>query len=282
MIHPRIKKIILLLFPSVIKHRMFAHYKQLNWKTLSVLEFDAELLVLDFLLTKDSVFFDVGANKGEYTYYAQNLALPNNCFVFEPEKNLYYLLSKLFKKCNVFDIALSDKKGTYQFKTPLINGVADNCLSSLEINNIEDNETQALITTVKTDTLDEFVKKNNVTPTVIKIDVEGHELAVLKGAEQTIAKHKPTLIIEIEQRHHKHNDINTVFYNFKNKGYNCHYYSKPMRQLCSFDDKVNLTNTKEYFGKINYINNYIFIHSSNTQIKSIDAINKIISQNMTL
>ncbi len=35
------------------------------------------------------------------------------------------------------------------------------------------------------------------TPSFIKIDVEGHELKVLKGAEQTLRKHKPTVLIEI-------------------------------------------------------------------------------------
>jgi hypothetical protein len=35
------------------------------------------------------------------------------------------------------------------------------------------------------------------TPSFIKIDVEGHELKVLKGAEETLKKHKPTVLIEI-------------------------------------------------------------------------------------
>ena len=35
------------------------------------------------------------------------------------------------------------------------------------------------------------------TPCLVKIDVEGHELEVLKGAEMTIRKHKPNMYIEI-------------------------------------------------------------------------------------
>src|SRR5210317_1073903 len=35
------------------------------------------------------------------------------------------------------------------------------------------------------------------TPSFLKIDVEGHELRVLKGAEETLKKHKPTVLIEI-------------------------------------------------------------------------------------
>ena len=71
-----IKSILLSIFPSIIKKRVFAHYHTLNWKSLSKVEFDAELVLLEFLLQKDSVFFDIGANKGEYAYYAERLINP--------------------------------------------------------------------------------------------------------------------------------------------------------------------------------------------------------------
>ncbi len=252
---------------------MFAHYQTLNWKTLRVTAFDAELLLLEFFFNKDSVFIDVGTNKGEYAYYAEKLINPKNIYLFEPEKKLNKYLKAIFSDCQIFDFALSDKKGIHQFKIPLINGVADNCLSSLEVNNKEDNETEAIIYKVKTDKLDNFVEEKKIRPTLIKIDVEGHELSVLKGSEHTISKHHPTLIIEIEQRHHKDINIDSVFESFKQKGYNCYYYSKKQSQLFPYENKTYLTNTKEYFGKIEYINNYIFIHELNKTIKSIELIN---------
>lgn len=268
-----IKSILLIIAPSFIKKRVFAHYQSLNWKTLSRSEFDAELLLLEFLLNKNSVFFDIGTNKGEYAYYAEKLMNPKNIYLFEPEKKLNKQLQAIFSNCHVNNVALSDNKGAHQFKIPVINGTIDNCLSSLEIDNKEDNETESIIYEVKTDTLDNFTREKNIIPDLIKIDVEGHELSVLKGAENFISEHHPTLIIEIEQRHHKNTNIESVFESFKVKGYQCYYYSKKQSQLFSYDNKTHLTNTKDYFGKIDYINNYIFIHESNKTIQPIELIN---------
>ncbi len=268
-----VKRILLVFFPSFIKRRVFAHYSPLNWKNLSITEFDAELLLLEFLLNRDSVFFDIGTNKGEYAYYTEKLIDPKNIYLFEPEKTLNKQLKAIFKHCQIFDIALSDRKGVHLFKIPLINGIADNCLSSLEVENKEQNETESIIYEVKTDTLDNFIKEKDLHPDLIKIDVEGHELSVLQGGQNYIANYHPTLIIEIEQRHHSSINIETVFESFKNKGYACYYYSKKQSRLFSYDDKSYLTNSAEYFGKIDYINNYIFIHKDNQKIKSIDAIN---------
>ena len=273
-----IKNILLVIAPSIIKKRVFGHYELLSWENLSVLEFDAELMLLEFLVHKNSVFFDIGANKGEYVYYAENFIESKHIYVFEPQKKLYKQLKAVFKNAQVFDVALSDKKGIHLLKTPIINGHADNCLSSLEVKHIEDNEEDAIEYEVKTDTLDAFTVSYQVFPDLIKIDVEGHELSVLKGAENYILKHHPTLIIEIEQRHHADINIDLVFKSFSEQGYQAYYYSKKKSQLFSYLDKTNLTNSKDYFGKIDYINNYIFIHTSNTSIKSIDAMNKAISQ----
>ncbi len=272
-----IKNILLSIAPSLIKKRVFTHYQSLNWKSLTDSEFDAELLLLEFFINPNSIFFDIGANKGEYAYYAEKLMNTKNIYLFEPEKKLNKQLKAIFKECQIFAIALSDTKGTHQFKIPIINGVLDNCLSSLEVENKEDNETEAIIYEVKTDTLDNFTKEKVIFPDLIKIDVEGHELSVLKGAENYITQHHPTLIIEIEQRHHKNIEIDSVFESFKNKGYNCYYYSKKQAQLFPYKNKTHLTNTKDHFGKIDYINNYIFIHHTNKTIKSIEVINQEIA-----
>lgn len=268
------KNILLIVYPRFIKNRVFRHYQHLNWQTLSSSEFDAELLLLEFFLNKNSIFFDIGANKGEYALYSEKHISANQIYLFEPEKRLNYQLKHIFSQSHVLSLALSDKKGEFQFKIPLINGVLDNCLSSLEVHHKEVNETEAIIYKVKTDSLDNFVTQQNLKPDLIKIDVEGHELNVLKGAKNYLAQFHPTLIIEIEQRHHQNTDLEIIFNQFKQQGYLCYYFSKKVLQLFPYEDKTHLTNHESYFGSKEYINNYIFIHQSNTSIPSIEEINK--------
>ena len=62
---------------------------------------------------------------------------------------------------------------------------------------------------------------------LMKIDVEGHELSVLKGAEQTILKNKPVIILEIlggvyrcNANDQENAKINDVIQLLKNYGYN--------------------------------------------------------------
>jgi hypothetical protein len=50
--------------------------------------------------------------------------------------------------------------------------------------------------------LDTFVVSHALTPAFIKIDVEGFELAVLRGAEALLREHKPALMVEVQADHH--------------------------------------------------------------------------------
>jgi FkbM family methyltransferase len=50
-------------------------------------------------------------------------------------------------------------------------------------------------------TLDNFCKENDLKPHVIKIDTEGAEVGILKGAIQTLRTHQPTIYLSVHPRH---------------------------------------------------------------------------------
>ena len=78
----------------------------------------------------------------------------------------------------------------------------------------------------------------------IKIDVEGHELAVIKGAENTIRKNKPILLVEIEERHSQKKVSDTLNY-INSLGYISYFYKNELLKTSSLDN-------------LNLYNNFIF------------------------
>jgi FkbM family methyltransferase len=237
---------------------------------------DGELILLKYLLNNASVFFDIGSNTGTYAYFAEKIIAQKNIYLFEPEKELSSQLKKIYSHAHVFNMAMSDKTGVQQFKIPYVNGVLDKSLSTLEVHALEKNETKNIIYAVQTDSLDAFTKAKNIFPDLIKIDVEGHEQTVLKGANAYIKTYFPTMIIEIEQRHHPDTSVESVFKSLLDLNYQCYYFSKSMNKLFNYTEKTYLLNDVKYFGTKDYVNNYIFIHSGNKSIMPIEKINALL------
>lgn len=110
--------------------------------------------------------------------------------IFEPIPSNYKICQeklKGFKGISFYKVALSDKKNTLNFLENGSGSVASE-KGSLKI---------------KTDLLDNIIAKDSK-PTYIKMDVEGSELEVIKGAKNTIKKHHPKLAISI---YHKPEDF---------------------------------------------------------------------------
>jgi FkbM family methyltransferase len=53
---------------------------------------------------------------------------------------------------------------------------------------------------VRVTTIDALCERHNLSPGFIKIDVEGHEFQVLRGADKTITKHRPVILMEVSRK----------------------------------------------------------------------------------
>ncbi len=134
---------------------------------------------------------DVGAHKAMILKRILRQFPDGKHFAFEPIPVLYKKLQRKFgKKVEIHNVALSNKKGIADFfvcpDRPAISGLKKrNISSSVRIEKVQ----------VQTDRLDDIIPYD-IRIHLIKIDVEGAELMVLKGAVQMLKRYKPIVLFE--------------------------------------------------------------------------------------
>lgn len=156
---------------------------------------EAELRILPFLIDKNRNCVDAGANKGVFTYWMERLS--RHVYAYEPNPKMFKTLVKsIGAKATVNFAALSDQAGEFALRIPkTTRGSYSNQGASLNHFKVGDSYGEVMVDTRRLD--DEGLTDVGF----IKIDVEGHEMEVLDGAVATIKRDRPTLLIEMEQRH---------------------------------------------------------------------------------
>lgn len=142
-------------------------------------------------LTVDSVTIDVGANNGSILSRLIEIAPLGLNIAFEPNPFFAQYLKVKFPCAEIREVALSDSKGITDFYRNLDSPA----LSTLEFDRSANFARSDLIQVEKS-TLD--IELSHLTRIdFLKIDVEGHELEVLKGAETLLNLHQPAIVVEI-------------------------------------------------------------------------------------
>jgi FkbM family methyltransferase len=149
-------------------------------------------LILKRVVEDSSNCIDVGCHKGEILDLILKFSPKGKHFAFEP---IPYLFNQLKDKYNnravVYPYALSDKKGETTFQ------LVKNAPAYSGINKRKYDIAHPDIEEIKVElrTLDEVIP-SDVKIDVIKIDVEGGEFGVLKGAKELLKKNLPVVIFE--------------------------------------------------------------------------------------
>ncbi len=187
-------------------------------------------------LRSDDLFVDVGANIGSYTVLAGGHVGAKVVSVEPVPKTFEYLktniaINQISEKVMVYNFALGNEKGHLSFTSTLdtMNHVATGT---------EDN-----IIRVPVETLDAILEKEQE-PVLLKIDVEGFETNVLKGASQTLLKNTlKAIIIELNGSGLKYGYDEAEIHNkLVSAGYHPHRYD-PFKRTLAKIDKFGTHNT---------------------------------------
>jgi FkbM family methyltransferase len=198
---------------------------------------------------------DVGANYGMYTQALRRCC--RKVWSFEPQPHFATLLENGYR-CDIeagrlvlYRCALSDTAGHATLRTPLL----DRGYSTIEAGNEMDGKVNCsrgvAELTVETKRLDDIELES---PGFIKIDVEGHEECVLRGAVATLERHRPNLLVEVENRH-REGSVGRVAALLKALGYSGFYLDDD--RLVSLDHfRPEVNQNAEFPDK--YKRNFIF------------------------
>ncbi|PYK29728.1 MAG: hypothetical protein DME57_09300 [Verrucomicrobia bacterium] len=155
---------------------------------------EPELRLLPRLVSKTDAALDIGANIGFYAYRMSQIF--SKVYAFEINDEVTGELQSYNPgNITIMPVGLSSQAGESTLHIPVLNDLPLIGWASLAPGNYPE-ATGELTKKVKIATLDSF-QLNNVS--FMKIDVEGHELHVLEGARETLAKNRPLVLIEIKE-----------------------------------------------------------------------------------
>ncbi|MGV8997680.1 MAG: FkbM family methyltransferase [Parvibaculaceae bacterium] len=153
------------------------------------------------LVPQDALVIDVGAHSGQHTKIFARLVPQGHVYAFEPGVYARSILCKAigmrgFRNVTVVPFGLSDKATTEVLNVPLKrSGSMGFGLSHI---GKADEGRPGVTEEIKITTLDNFVAEQKLGRVdFVKVDIEGWEFNFLKGAVETIKKHRPILQLEI-------------------------------------------------------------------------------------
>jgi FkbM family methyltransferase len=175
--------------PEQLKVYFYGHYHERY-----------EAWLVQQLLAAGGVFYDIGANVGYFTLVAAtSLAHRGQILAFEPGRNAYTRLTdnlalNPYRNIKTFPLAVADREG--EATLHLAGDIADSSASLYP-----SGPASAGAETCRTVSLDHFLASEAVPPPdLIKLDVEGAELAVLQGARQLLTAQPPMFLMEMEEK----------------------------------------------------------------------------------
>ena len=151
-------------------------------------------------LPQDPIILEAGAYNGEDTIEMSKFWPTARIYAFEPVPELYYELKKrtsTYSQIKTYSSALSDKQGLATFyiseytSNPGVAGASGSLLAPKDHLKYATNVIFPKQIKVKTDTIDQWAKKNNINHIdFMWLDMQGHELTALKKALTILPKVK--------------------------------------------------------------------------------------------
>jgi FkbM family methyltransferase len=219
--------------------------------------------VLEILRPGDFAI-DIGAHKGAYAFWLRRAVdSEGKVYAYEPQPDLAAYLNSVrgamgWKNVFVRDCALSNRSGA-----GLLNVPGETSSPGASLHRVANTVGPTRQLECRVDTLDHKME-NERRVSLLKVDVEGHELQVFQGGAKTLSRDGPVLLFECETRHLTDHTMEDVFKFLKQHGYQGKFFSpKGLLPLDEFNPVIHQKSGSDRFWDApGYCNNFLFAKNS--------------------
>jgi FkbM family methyltransferase len=237
--------------------------------------YEPEIREVPRFLGRDRASVEVGANVGLFATVLARYS--KRLVVFEPHPDCAEHLRRIgLRNTAIVEKAASDALGRATLRVPLNLNTEMHALSTIDVANSFATERRAdriVEYVIEKTTLDAELKTLLMAEDrvgFIKIDAEGHEHAVLMGAEHVLQCHRPVFLIELEYRHGSDVDATFRFLTSRN------YHALALRDgrslepidamgLKALQSEVHLLRKLAHSSFTDYVNNVFFLPNEQRQ-----------------
>jgi len=201
---------------------------------------------------------DIGANKGSFIYWLSWWVGDGRVVAFEPQPELARALVNICRVIGLRNVTVEAQAVYSHFgRQDLFLPKGHQPGASLHQAALEAESFTTL--SVPLVSLDDYFGENDKVA-LLKIDVEGAELGVLRGAERILRQHGPLLVFECENRHLAPGTVHDIFSYLGGLGYEGSFISRDrLFPISEFDAAVHQRPDGEWFWKRkDYCNNFVF------------------------
>jgi FkbM family methyltransferase len=201
---------------------------------------------------------DIGANKGSFIYWLSWWVHHGRVVAFEPQPEL---ARDLVNNCRVIGLGnvMVEAKAVYSHSGERDLFLPTGHQPGASLHQAATGAGGFTTLSVPVVSLDDYFSASDQV-TLLKIDVEGAELEVLKGAERILRQHAPLLVFECENRHLAPGNVEDIFSYLRAHGYEGSFvFRHRLLPVSEFDAAVHQRQDGDWFWKNkDYCNNFVF------------------------
>jgi FkbM family methyltransferase len=201
---------------------------------------------------------DIGANKGSFIYWLSWSVRHGRVVAFEPQPELARALVDVCRAIKLQNVTV-EAKAVYSHSGDRDLYLPSGHQPGASLHRKAMSAESFATLSVPMVSLDDYFDEDDKV-TLLKIDVEGAELEVLRGAARILRQHAPLLVFECENRHLGPRNVQDIFSYLGEFGYRGRFIShKRLFPISEFDAAVHQRQDGEWFWKRkDYCNNFVF------------------------